>query len=288
MNVNLRPPTAADTEACGRIIYEAFFHISTRHHFRPDFPSPEVATEFVRALIESPSVYGVVAESDGRLIGSNFLWEYDEIRAVGPITIDPQAQGHGVGRRLMEAVIERGRDAAGIRLVQGAFNTTSMSLYTSLGFDIKEPLVLMEGQVKETSLADDIEVRPLKDEDYAACDELCRRVHGISRLNEMKATPPVFTPFVAVRDGRVTAYASAIQFWALNHAVAESVEDMQALLAGASAQSEAPLSFLFATRQASLFRWCLKQGLRVLTPMTLMTMGKYQEPRGAYLPSVGY
>jgi hypothetical protein len=63
---------------------------------------------------------------------------------------------------------------------------------------------------------------------------------------------------------------------------------MQALLAGASAQSDAPLSFLLPTRQAGLFRWCLKRGLRVVKTMTLMSMGEYVEPRGSYLTSVGY
>jgi len=36
---------------------------------------------------------------------------------------------------------------------------------------------------------------------------------------------------------------------------------------------------------AELFRWCLKKGLRVLQPLTLMMIGLYNEPAGAYLPS---
>ena len=45
---------------------------------------------------------------------------------------------------------------------------------------------------------------------------------------------------------------------------------------------------LFPIRQASLFRWCLAHGLRVVKPMTLMTMGSYQEPTGPFWPSVQY
>jgi hypothetical protein len=105
----------------------------------------------------------------------------------------------------------------------------------------------------------------------------------------LKQTPPFLTSFVALRDGRLTAYASAPNFWPLNHAVAETEEDMQLLLLGAGNHSPGqPISFLLPTRQASLFRWCLKQGMRVIKPMTLMTMGEYQEPRTCYLPSVGY
>lgn len=40
------------------------------------------------------------------------------------------------------------------------------------------------------------------------------------------------------------------------------------------------------TRNSDLFRWCLENGLRVVQPMTLMSSGLYNEPAGAYLPSV--
>ena len=288
MSISLRPPAPADAEVCGRIIYEAFKGIADRHNFRPDFAAVEFAVDFARNLIAHPSVFGVVAEEDGRVVGSNFLWEYNPVRAVGPITVDPSAQTRGVGRRLMEAVIERGRDAEGVRLVQDSFNTASLSLYAALGFDVKEPLAFMEGAVDEAPPAG-FEVRPLRDEDLGACADLCRRVHGFERVSELRATPPMLTSYVALRGGRLAAYAAAPHFWALNHAVAETEEDLQALLAGVSAASpEQPLSFILATRQAGLFRWCLGRGLRVVKPMTLMSMGRYQEPRGAYLPSVGY
>ncbi len=37
-----------------------------------------------------------------------------------------------------------------------------------------------------------------------------------------------------------------------------------------------------------LFRWCLDRGLRVFFVLNMMTLGLYQEPEGAYMPSVGY
>lgn len=287
MNIELRPVTSADAEECGRIIYEAFKSIAERHNFPLDFPAIEMGMQFAHAFIENPSIYGVVAESDGRILGSNFLSEWDEIRAVGPITVDPEFQGHGVGRRLMQAVIERGSKAAGVRLVQDAFNTTSMSLYTSLGFDVKEPLVMIEGRI-QSEVPAGVEVRPMFDEDLAVCGQLHKRVHGFERTNELHDMPPMFTPVVAVREGRIVAYTSAPTFWPFNHGVAETEADMQALLAGAGAESDEPFMFLLPIRQAGLFRWCLEKGMRVVKPMTLMAMGEYQEPRGCFLPSVGY
>jgi GNAT superfamily N-acetyltransferase len=287
MEITLRPVERRDAAECGRIIYEAFEGISGRHGFRPDFPSVEAATGFVEHFIADPSVYGVAAEGGGRVVGSNFITEWDAIRGVGPITIDPDAQARGTGRRLMQAVVERGRGAAGVRLVQDSYNTASLSLYASLGFDVKEPLALLEGEV-DGYVPDGFEVRRMRGEDLGAVNGLCKKVHGFDRAGELKSLGPALSPYVAVRAGRVTAYASAPNAWPLGHAVAEGEADLRALLAGASAQSGAPLSFLLPTRQAGLFRWCLGQGLRVVKTMTLMSSGEYVEPRGSYLTSVLY
>jgi GNAT superfamily N-acetyltransferase len=278
----------SDLETCGRICYEAFYSIASKHNFPSDFPSPEVGIQFSGMLLANEKVYSVVAEKDGVVVGSNHLWEYDEIRAVGPITVDPSAQAKGAGRLLMEAVIARGAGSRGVRLVQDAFNTASMSLYTSLGFDIKEPLVLIQGSING-EVPDGFEVRLLTKDDEPRCAELCRRVHGFDRTNEIRNLPPELPSFVATRGGKLTAYASAPHFWALNHAVAETDDDMRALLTGVGNLSgDKPMSFLLPIRQSDLFRWLLKQGMRVVKPMNLMTTGEYIEPRGCYLPSVGY
>jgi hypothetical protein len=49
------------------------------------------------------------------------------------------------------------------------------------------------------------------------------------------------------------------------HAVAETNNDMAGLIAGALAATEEPGSFLLASLQAELFRWCLGEGLRVVS-----------------------
>ena len=93
MPMRVRPAVAADAEACGRIIHDAFKGISDAHAFPPDFPSAEAGRQLAATLIASPAPFGVVAEEDGRVVGSNFLAEGDPIRAVGPITVDPVFRG---------------------------------------------------------------------------------------------------------------------------------------------------------------------------------------------------
>ena len=56
-------------------------------------------------------------------------------------------------------------------------------------------------------------------------------------------------------------------------------------LIGAAAEFGGPGSLL-PTRNAELFRWCLHQGLRVQQTLTLMSLGLYKEPAGAFLPSI--
>lgn len=285
--IHIRRALPADADSCGRIIFNAFCGIAQKHDFPPDFPNVDRAIGLARAMTGHPACVGFVAESDGKIVGSNFLDLRDPIAGVGPITVDPAHQGGGVGRKLMQAVIDHARRAPGIRLVQDAFNTVSMPLYASLGFEVKEPLVLMRGtpggQTSPTG-----EARPMRADDLPACAELCKEVHGWERVNELRDALDHFRPFVLLRNGRVSAYASAPTFWILNHGVARTEQDMIDLLLAAGEASSEPISLLLPIRQAGLFRWAIAAGMRVVKPMTLMAIGKYQDPRGAFFPSVAY
>lgn len=285
--VRIRPAVVADAEACGRIMHDAFRGIAEAHGFPPDFPTPDDATGLAAAFIADPSIFGVIAESGGRVVGSNFLTEGDPVRAVGPITVEPSRQGGGVGWRLMAAVLERaGRDAR-VRLVQDAFNTRSAALYASLGFAVKEPLLLLRGTPRAVP-PPGFAVRPLSEADLPACAGLCEAAHGVARTHELRDALARFGPMVVERGGRVTGYLTAPDLWLMNHGVAETEEDMRALLAGTAAASAEPVSLLLPTRQADLFRWCLGAGMRVVKPMTLMARGGYREPEGCWFPSVLY
>ena len=286
----IREIESNDCDACGRILHAAFHHIAEQHGFPPDFPSVESATGLM-GFIQSHS-YGVVAERGGRVLGSSFLTEGDPVAAVGPISVDPTVQESGIGRALMEAIIERGRSSSGLRLVQDAFNRTSMALYASLGFDVREPLVLLSGVPRSAgaNAGSDtgIEVRRLGESDLDACAAVYQKVHGITRTEELRSGLGAFRGYLALRDGRVTAYASTLNLWFAAHAAAESSADIEALILAAAAAEDEPLNFLLPTRQAPLLPFLLAQGMRIVKPMTLMTMGPYQEPAGPYLPSVGY
>jgi predicted N-acetyltransferase YhbS len=282
-NVVIRQAKPEDTAECGRICYDAFSTINANHGFPVDFPAPEHAVGVITAMFSSPGHYCVVAEVNGRLVGSNCIDERSAIAGIGPITVDPSTQNARVGRKLMDALIERAhsRGTAGIRLVQAAFHNRSLSLYTNLGFDVREPLSCMQGRCRDANTPGCV-VRPAEAADVEACNELSRRVHGFDRGGELPHAIQEGSARVVERGGRITGYTTALAFF--GHGVAETNMDLQALLA--SAESFGGPGILIPSRNAALFRWCLTSGLRVVQPMTLMSMGLYNEPAGAWFPSI--
>src|SRR6266480_63023 len=251
MDIRIREGTPADAEICGRICYDAFKAVSEAHGFAPDFPAAEVPIGLLTSMLANPKFYGVVAEIDGRVVGSNFLDERNPI--------------------------------AGVRLIQAGFHTRSLALYAKLGYDVREHLACMQGNALNIAIEGHI-VRPAAEADVDACNRVCRQMHGHERDGELRDAIARGTATVVEHDGRVTGYATIVGFF--GHAVGETNADVKALI-GAAKEFAGP-GFLLPTRNGELFRWCLRNGLRVTQPMTLMSKGLYNEPAGAFLPSILY
>jgi predicted N-acetyltransferase YhbS len=280
-DIHIRIARAEDSAASGRICFDAFSAISEAHGFPCDFPSSQATTGLYAMLFELPNFYCVVAEAGGQVVGANALDERAVIRGIGPTVVDPAAQNLGVGRKLMGAVLDRAQGAAGIRLVQAAYHGRSLSLYSSLGFDVREPLACMQGKTRERTQPG-CTVRAAVAADLAACSDLAKRVHGFDRSVELDQGIQRGTALVVERGGRITGYTSHLAFF--GHSTAETNVDLQALIA--SAESFAGAGILVPQRNSGLFRWCLENGLRVVQPLTLMSVGLYNEPSGAWLPSI--
>lgn len=285
MSLTLRPGTSHDAEACGVICHSAFKTIADKHGFTSDIPSAEVGVGLVSMLLGHPGFYSVVAESDGKVVGSNFLDERSLIAGVGPITIDPAAQDRGAGRALMQDVLDRAQQQRfpGVRLLQAAYHTRSLSLYSKLGFEARELVATIQGPaiLKEIPGSS---VRAASEADAEECNLLCRKVHGHDRAGELADAIQQGTATVVERHGRITGYSTGIAFF--SHSVAETNDDLKALISAAP-EFQGP-GFLLPTGNGELLRWCLNQNLRVVHMMTLMTIGLYAEPGGPYMPSVLY
>lgn len=287
MAIVIRRGEVEDAAQCAAIFYEAFKTIAEQHNFPTEVTPPDSGmVSRWSERFSNPTNYVVVAELDGRIVGSNILDERDSIAGVGPITVDPSIQDNRVGRRLMEAVLLRSveKQHPGVRLVQAAYNRRSLVLYAKLGFEVREMLASMQGSPLQLQIPGH-ETRSATKTDLDFCNQLCKRVHGHERGGALLDAIEQGTATVVERENRITGYATVIGF--LGYAIGEGNNDLKALI-GAAPEFVGLAGFLLPTRNGELFRWCLQNGLKVVLPMTLMSLGLYNEPSGSFLPSIYY
>jgi hypothetical protein len=127
-------------------------------------------------------------------------------------------------------------------------------------------------------------VRQARDGDVERCVELCVAVHGHDRAGELRDAIRSGAASVVERGSKITGYTTGIVFF--GHTVAETNDDLRALI-GAAKEFTGP-GFLVPSRNGEIMRWCFSKGLKMIQSLTLMTRGLYNEPTGAYLPSVLY
>ncbi|MGD0390070.1 MAG: GNAT family N-acetyltransferase, partial [Tepidisphaeraceae bacterium] len=272
-----------------------FRGIHDRHRFPLDIPSMEVALMMTDMLVHRPDFYGVAALLDRKIAGSNFTQISDGVSGVGPITVDPACQARGVGRALMRHVVDWSLANHGpmVRLVQDGFNMASLSLYTSIGFTVVEPLALMA--VCPADHADPT-VRPLVSSDLPACDALCSGILKVSRRNELAfmiehGGKAGFIPHGRFKPERLVAYVIPGFF---GHGVAESADDLLTIVTQAARNVPPPAHKVFIpARNGELFRQALALKMRSIKLMSLMAIGPYEEPLtpetgAAWAPSIAY
>jgi predicted N-acetyltransferase YhbS len=282
----IRPIDPADAENCGRIAFQAHQEVSAAHNFPAEVPSEALAIGMMSRKLADPHASGWVAEQHDRVIGSVFLTRFPpaSVAAIGPLTVQPKSQG-GVGRMLMEAALERAQadGLESVRLVQSPSHLRSLALYVKLGFDVREPLLFVQGTPPDVHI-NNRRVRTAFPEDVESCNELCLRILGLQRDAELRSAIDQHVATVVERGGRILGYATGIGF--LGHAVGESTDDLKALISQA-ARFYGP-GFFVPTRNGELLRWLFAVGFRGLWPATLMSLGTYQEPNGAFLPAIAF
>ncbi len=290
-DLRLRPGVINDAKEIGKIIFDAFSQIADKHGFPREFPTVDIGINVASSFLSNPGFYSVVAEDTegegNKVVGSNFLDERSDLVAgVGPITIDPKFQNKRVGRQLMSNVMERARSKnyPAIRLLQASYHNRSLALYTSLGFDVREPISTMQGNLI-SAVIPGRSVRVATESDLESCNAICRAIHGHDRNGELKDSIKQGIAKVVLHGEKITGYTSGLTYF--NHSVGFTNDDLKVLIASETDCYGGP-GILIPTRNAELFRWCLDNDLRLVHQLTLMTIGMYNEPAGYYMPSILY
>jgi ribosomal protein S18 acetylase RimI-like enzyme len=278
---DIHRPDQDDTAELARILYDAFYDIATSHGFPPDFPNIDFCKAIISLLMSNEGVYSAAAYHNGRPRGSNFTNMWGDVAGIGPISVDLDAQGEGIGKSLMLDALRESKDSGyeRVRLMQDSFNMRSLALYASLGFVIKEPVAYMA--LSDKNAVDD-NFRPATPADFDAMDALCTEIYGISRKGEYTSLLAAGFPAYVIDRRHVSAYLIGSS---IGHGVAESVEDMLALYNGIGATTPGSLSNC-CLRQGDLYRAALASGHKNQKVMNLMAYGPYEDPTGTWTPSV--
>jgi GNAT superfamily N-acetyltransferase len=288
VGVAVRPMTAADVPAVAGIIAVAFNDVFQRHGFPAPWPEPHAAEVVPSLYVSYPGARGFVAQRDGRLVGSGFALIRGDNAGIGPVSVAPEAQGSGAGRAIMERLLHETRDCSSVRLIQEAFNNVSFSLYSKLGFVVRDvaPLLVAEDP-RPKPPANAPNVRPMTPADLGSVAALDEQVTGMRREPDFALLLGFASQLVCERDGRLTGFLCRAPFGdstLLAPAAAEEPDDLKALLCGAVQLPGPRLTYLRPTAsQPEVLRYVFDAGFVISNVGTYMVRGEWQPPRGAHL-----
>ena len=120
---------------------------------------------------------GVVAcDETGAIVGTSMSWHYGpRAGTLGMFLVSPAQQGHGVGRRLMQSLL----DEAGARSLMLNATSAGLRLYAACEFRVAGAVRQLQGQCRPLSGA--TAARPLQPDDHSALRALGEAALGAPR-----------------------------------------------------------------------------------------------------------
>ncbi|MFT4067304.1 GNAT family N-acetyltransferase [Paraburkholderia sp.] len=150
---------------------------------------------------------GFVAEDDGTVIGTALCWKFGEDRGtLGLVIVAPDEQGRGIGRKLMELVLEE----LGSRVTFLHATVAGKPLYEKLGFVTCGGLTQHQGtlgSVAAVAPPAGEHLRAATPEDTPTLIELASRASGFDRSATIPALLEFSQGVVLERDGEVLGFS---------------------------------------------------------------------------------
>jgi ribosomal protein S18 acetylase RimI-like enzyme len=161
----LRPMTSKDIEMVREVGQIAWSDLAM-HDIGRRFKYPKRSEKIVEAYLWSDPRGCIVAEEDGKLVGSAFCHTWGKVGWVGPLEVLPTHQDHGIGKMLLrecEVHLEQ-RGCSVIGLETMAHLPKHLHFYMSSGYRPGATTLIMEkilrqegeatGRAEELTLAD--------------------------------------------------------------------------------------------------------------------------------------
>ncbi len=289
----IRPLEERDADRAGDVNFVAFHDVALRHGQPPVVTVPADARSYVRHLLSFDPLGGVVAEHDGEIVGMAWVHVRGPVATIGPVAVEPRAQGQGIGRQLVERCIERsGARVPQVRLVHESYNAASLGLYLRLGFRVVAPLVELElgrGNRLAAVAPSGANLRLATDADRTRLVERDSRAFGAPRPQSVELYLRRGRALVAERGNALAGYAFGIGFGTLGYLGSASADDagilleLLASLAGEVRGERTALHMLVPATDRKLVDGLLGVGFRVFRACHYMVRGGGTAPPPNYV-----
>ncbi len=221
--------------------------------------------------------WGVVAERDGEVVGTAMAWPFGPKAAtLGMVIVAREAQGMGVGRRLMQAVL----DGLGDRTVMLHATAEGLPLYRTLGFEPAGTILQHQGaafSVPLPELLPDERVRPLGASDTDTIVDLDRRATGMDRGELLQVLAEQSQGVVLTRGHEPVGFALFRRFgrgYVVGPTVAPDLGGAKALISHWLGSNAGMFCRLDVPDDCGLPGWLDGLGLQCVGRVTRMVRGK--------------
>lgn len=227
---------------------------------------------------------GIVAEEDGRIVGTIMGWRFGETFAtLGMVIVTSAMQGCGVGRRLMDAMLER---LKGCTVMLNA-TTEGLPLYRKLGFVELGTVCQHQALAPVVPLAElrpGERVRPVGAADGEALDALYAGAAGMDRHALLEALMAEGQTVVLSQEHEQAGFAVMRRFgrgWAIAPVVAPDLIGAKALISHWLGTQTGSFCRIDIPEDSGLGPWLEELGLPEVGRVTRMAMGSSPEAVGA-------
>ena len=219
--------------------------------------------------------HGVAAEVDGRLVATALWWLYgDRYATCGMIIVTQQMQGYGLGRKLMDAMLDKIGDRSII------LNSTEEGyrLYEKLGFTPYGKVYQHQAVLEADPLlcTEPTGIRSMHPGDETAIRGLDFAASGMDRTVLLDALFSVGTLIVMDRGTGVQAYACAREFGrgiVIGPVIAADAADAKALILSLASRHRGEFVRVDVTDDCGLSPWLSGIGLPRVGQVVAMVRG---------------
>lgn len=219
---------------------------------------------------------GVVAESEGEIVGTTMWWPFGEdFATIGMVIVSNSVQGMGIGRQLMEAAIAD----LGDRSILLNATDEGLHLYRRLGFEAIGSVYQHQGaafSVPIPELIPNERVAPMKAGEVPDIAQLDHRATGIDRSEAVHYLCDYTQGVVLNRDGDQAGYALFRRFgrgYAIGPTIAPDLGGAKALISHWLGSNAGMFCRLDVPDDSGLSSWLDELGLPCVGRVTRMCRG---------------